>query len=82
MTIELNVRITNSYITGQSFQHDLKVQVEQPTGDLHDWAHDHLMQHTGEGPEYANTEASYFVEITGTPPGHAHLIGMEFATEG
>lgn len=81
-TIPLSLRVTNCYITGEHFCHDLIVQVEPPAGDLYEWACNHLMHHTGEGPEYADTEASYFIEVTGTPPDHQHLLGMEFSTEG
>lgn len=81
-TIPLSIRVTNVYITGETFRHDMEVQVEPPTGDLFEWAYEHLMEHTGEGPEYAAIEASYFVEVTGTPPDHQHLLGMEFSTEG
>lgn len=81
-TIPLSIRVTNVYVSGETFRHDLIVQVEPPIGDLYGWGLDHLMQHTGEGPEYAAIEASYFVEVTGTPPDHQHLLGLEFSTEG
>lgn len=81
-TIPLSIRVTNCYITGETFCHDMEVQVEPPAGDLFEWAYEHLMEHTGEGPEYADAEASYFVEITATPHNYRHLLGMEFSTEG
>ncbi len=86
--VALIIRVTNVYATGQ-FVRDLAVSVDAPAADvlgdpelLDDWAADQLLPHTGEGPAYADVNASYYVEILTAPMKFARLVGYEYVAEG
>ncbi|MEJ9078407.1 hypothetical protein WKY82_08295 [Gordonia malaquae] len=74
--IAVKIRVTNTY-PGEAFEHVYDVVAPAPRDEYtDDWAFDHLWEHTGEGPEYANTPAAYEVEILGAPEPFAHLVGL------
>ena len=86
--IALLIRVTNVYPSGP-FVHDLAVSVDAPAvgalGDaelLDDWAADQLLPFTGEGPEYANTRATYYIEVLTAPMQFAQLAGYQYVAEG
>lgn len=86
--IVLFVRITNVY-PGEERVHDRVVTVDAPTpADLADtdlldeWATEQLLPHTGEGPDYSDVDAGYFVEVLGAPTGYDLLSGYECGAEG
>lgn len=97
-TVALQLHISNAYATGEVFTHDITATVPVPPGhpgsaaqasqvntdsdEFFDWAGDHLMSLTGEGPEYANVDALYEVTITGAPAGFEYLVGYEEAYQG
>ncbi|MGB3696265.1 MAG: hypothetical protein WBA05_02420 [Gordonia sp. (in: high G+C Gram-positive bacteria)] len=64
--ILLEIRVENVYAIGATFVHQLTVTAPAPADgeDVDEWAQEHLLRFTGEGPEYANTEALYEVEVT------------------
>lgn len=82
-TIPLRVRVENSYATGDEFFHDLDVEVPAPEAgqDLDDWAQDHLLAFTGEGPAFAGIEALYEVTVTHSPD-RPELAGITASAQG
>ena len=62
----LEIRVENTYATGENFTRAFIVAVPPPAGgqDPDQWAAEHLLDYTGEGPEYAGVEALYEVEVT------------------
>ncbi|MGB6126659.1 MAG: hypothetical protein WBG47_15030 [Gordonia sp. (in: high G+C Gram-positive bacteria)] len=83
-TVPLTIRVENSYANGDAFTHVLDISISPPTPTtcLTDWALDELIPFTGEGPQYANTEAIYEVEILAAPDAFAHLVGLAVTAEG
>lgn len=91
-TVTLSLHISNAYSTGEIFVHDIVATVPAPPGhpdqvdtdsdELADWAGEHLLALTGQGPEYADVDALYEVTITGAPDGFGYLVGYETAAQG
>ncbi|GAA4746362.1 hypothetical protein [Gordonia alkaliphila] len=86
--IALLIRVTNAYSHAQ-YTHDLAVSVDAPAADvlkdpefLDDWAAGQLLPYTGEGPEYASTHATYYIEVLTAPMQFAQLAGYEYVAEG
>ncbi|MBM7366354.1 hypothetical protein [Gordonia hydrophobica] len=65
--ILVTIRVENTYATGQGFVHQLAVAAPAPAdaADPDEWASEHLLQFTGDGPKYAQTEGLYEVEVIG-----------------
>lgn len=87
LSVALQLHISNAYATGEVFTHDITATVPVPPGhpgsaEFFDWAGDHLMSLTGQGPEYSDVEALYEVTITGAPAGFEYLVGYEEAYQG
>ena len=87
LLIGLGITVANTYATGENFVHDYTVAVPAPpvtenpdSPVLLDWL-DELLDFTGQGPQYADTEALYEVEITSAPT-HPHLVGRQVASQG
>ena len=82
--IRLTIRVSNNYSDGEAFVRDYSVTVDAPADDaiLDDWAVEHLLTFTGEGPEYAGVEALYEVEILAAPTGFDHLVGLRTSAMG
>lgn len=82
-TIPLTIRTEVTYDTGDCFTRQLDVQVPPPGPgqDPADWAIDELLCFTGEGPDYATTEALYEVEVVASPS-RPDLIGVSAAGQG
>ncbi|MGB3604373.1 MAG: hypothetical protein WBA38_12590 [Gordonia sp. (in: high G+C Gram-positive bacteria)] len=81
--IAVQIKVTNSY-PGESFEHVYDVVAPAPRDNDYatDWMYDNLYEHTGEGPEYANTPAAYEVEILSAPSEFAHLVGLKVDSYG
>ncbi|GAA4741788.1 hypothetical protein [Gordonia alkaliphila] len=86
--IALMIRVTNVYPSAQHV-HDMAVTVDAPAADvladaelLDDWAAGQLLPFTGEGPEYANTRATYYIEVLTAPMQFGRLVGYEHVAEG
>lgn len=73
----------NSYATGANFVHNLIVTAPEPAEgeDLDEWALDHLMRHTGEGPQFANVEGLYEVEVIACDA-WPELVGITVSAQG
>ncbi|MGB3605336.1 MAG: hypothetical protein WBA38_17495 [Gordonia sp. (in: high G+C Gram-positive bacteria)] len=82
-TIAVKILVTNSY-PDATFTHVYDVTVPALRDDEYadDWCYDCLWEHTGEGPEYANTPAAYEVEILSAPEPFAHLVGLKVDSYG
>lgn len=82
--VELSIKVSNSYATGESFTRTLTVDTAAPRDDedLDDWAYRELFQHTGEGPQYAEVEGLYEVEVLRAPDAFNHLIGFQTSSAG
>jgi len=84
-TVELTIKVTNSYaVSNEVFTHKLIVDAPAPLDGvaLDDWAIDNLIQHTGEGPAYAQISGLYEVEILAAPAPFEHLINLAVAAQG
>lgn len=86
--IALLIRVTNVYPSAE-FVHDMAVTVDAPdisvVADaelLDDWAGEQLLPYTGEGPEYADVHAAYYIEILTAPLRFAQLAGYQYVAEG
>lgn len=82
-TIAVQIKVTTRY-PETAFEHILDVVVPAPRDNDYtdDWAYDHLWEHTGEGPEYANVPVTYEVEVLSAPTHLEHLAGLKVDSYG
>lgn len=83
-TVALTIRVTNDYAHGPSFCHLLHVDVPAPADseDITEWMLDTLFPYTGEGPDYADSQAIYSVQIIGAPTDFDHILGLSISAMG
>lgn len=81
--ITVTIKVTNSY-PDASFERilDVVVPAHRDHDYATDWMYDCLWEHTGEGPEYANTPAVYEVEIISVPAYFEYLVGLKVDSYG
>lgn len=81
--ITVQIKVTNTY-PDATFTHvyDVTAPALRDDEDRFDWMYDNLYEHTGEGPEYADTPAAYEVEILSAPAPFEHLIGLKVDSYG
>lgn len=72
--MQLTVKFTDVY-DGEEHPRTETIDVPTPTGDLDDWADDHLRPLTGDGK--GTGDAGYFAEIVASPADPS-LVGREF----
>ncbi|GAA2375841.1 hypothetical protein [Gordonia cholesterolivorans] len=82
--VELDIKVSNSYATGESFTRTMTVDAAAPRddADLDDWAYEQLFPHTGEGPQYATVEGVYEVEVLRAPDAFSHLVSFRASSAG
>lgn len=88
--IGCEIAVTNSYVTGETFEHTYRVAVPAPElgpGGVQDLAEDDpdwvvsLLDFTGEGGPYCDIEAYYEVEILACPA-MGELVGVQTSSQG
>ncbi|WP_411815822.1 hypothetical protein [Gordonia sp. SND2] len=84
-TVTVTVSITNSYPElGRHFAHSEEATLPAPAdgANLEEWAQLHLLQLTGEGPQYSSTYGVYKVRIESAPVPFEHLVRLCVHAEG
>lgn len=81
--VAVTIHVEDSYATGEEFARRMTVAVPVPADgqDNDDWAQEHLLRFSGQGPAFAHLEALYEVTVTDCDA-RPELIGVTASAQG